>query len=215
MADLYTRRLWHQLTMKLEAAVALPEFQVAPCPQPQSVPIPMHTRRVAPSPSPSPGSPPLLTSAAGDITEDVAARWTLGAIPPPLPSANQISFPFKKSVSMSAVTNHPLPQFVRPRVRGPLSGLCFPGPRVPFEFPRSSIYGPASSSSSSDFLLVAFPELPGRRSVDPAVSQLCDGLRAQDFAAEAGQGLTLGHFSAQLERFLWDRGCAWGLCSPC
>ena len=23
------------------------------------------------------------------------------------------------------------------------------------------------------------------------------------------------HFSAQLERFLWDRGCAQGLCSPC
>jgi hypothetical protein len=30
----------------------------------------------------------------------------------------------------------------------------------------------------------------------------------------AAQGLTLVHFSAQLERFLWDRGCAWGLCSP-
>jgi hypothetical protein len=28
-------------------------------------------------------------------------------------------------------------------------------------------------------------------------------------------GLTLVHFSAQLERLLWDRGCAWGLCSPC
>jgi len=30
-----------------------------------------------------------------------------------------------------------------------------------------------------------------------------------------GQGLTLVHFSAQLERFVWDRGCAQGLCSPC
>jgi hypothetical protein len=30
-----------------------------------------------------------------------------------------------------------------------------------------------------------------------------------------GQGLTLVNFSAQLERFLWDRGCAEGLCSPC
>ena len=29
-----------------------------------------------------------------------------------------------------------------------------------------------------------------------------------------GQGLTLVHFSAQLERFLWDRGCAYGSCSP-
>ena len=29
------------------------------------------------------------------------------------------------------------------------------------------------------------------------------------------QGLTLVHFSAQLERFVWDRGCAEGLCNPC
>jgi hypothetical protein len=29
---------------------------------------------------------------------------------------------------------------------------------------------------------------------------------------EEWQGLTLVHFSAQLERFLWDRGCAYGLC---
>jgi len=28
------------------------------------------------------------------------------------------------------------------------------------------------------------------------------------------QGLTLVHISAQLERFVWDRGCAQGLCSP-
>ena len=33
--------------------------------------------------------------------------------------------------------------------------------------------------------------------------------------AGARQGLTLDHFPAQLERFLWDRGCAWGLFSPC
>jgi len=26
-------------------------------------------------------------------------------------------------------------------------------------------------------------------------------------ASTAQQGLTLAHFSAQLERFLWDRGC--------
>jgi hypothetical protein len=31
----------------------------------------------------------------------------------------------------------------------------------------------------------------------------------------SSQGLTLVHFSAQLERFFWGRGCAWGLCSPC
>ena len=30
-----------------------------------------------------------------------------------------------------------------------------------------------------------------------------------------GQGLTLVHVSAQLERFLWQWGCALGLCSPC
>jgi hypothetical protein len=29
-----------------------------------------------------------------------------------------------------------------------------------------------------------------------------------------GQGLTLVHFSAQLERFVWDRGCATVLVSP-
>ena len=29
------------------------------------------------------------------------------------------------------------------------------------------------------------------------------------------EGLTLVHFSPQLERFVWDRGCALGLCSPC
>jgi len=28
------------------------------------------------------------------------------------------------------------------------------------------------------------------------------------------QGLTVVHFSAQLERFVWDRGCMLGLCSP-
>jgi hypothetical protein len=27
-------------------------------------------------------------------------------------------------------------------------------------------------------------------------------------SAAGGQGLTLVHFSAQLERFVWDRGCA-------
>jgi len=34
-------------------------------------------------------------------------------------------------------------------------------------------------------------------------------------AAAIQQALTLVHSSAQLERFVWDRGCAWGLCSPC
>ena len=29
------------------------------------------------------------------------------------------------------------------------------------------------------------------------------------------QGLTLVHISAHIERFVWDRSCAQGLCSPC
>ena len=33
--------------------------------------------------------------------------------------------------------------------------------------------------------------------------------------AAGNQGLTLVHFSAQLECFERDRGCAYGLCSPC
>ena len=32
---------------------------------------------------------------------------------------------------------------------------------------------------------------------------------------DRGQGLTLVHISAQLERFLWDRGCIYGLCRGC
>ena len=34
-------------------------------------------------------------------------------------------------------------------------------------------------------------------------------------SAVLAQGLTLVHFSAQLQRFVWDRGCPQGLCSPC
>jgi len=33
--------------------------------------------------------------------------------------------------------------------------------------------------------------------------------------ANPQQGLTLVHLSAQLERFVRDRGCAYGVCSPC
>ena len=33
--------------------------------------------------------------------------------------------------------------------------------------------------------------------------------------ASDGQGLTLVHFSAQLERILWHRGCIQGLSSGC
>ena len=61
---------------------------------------------------------------------------------------------------------------------------------------------------------------------DPAASFDFDGLISggytpllteEDAEADAAQrhGLTLVHFSAELERFLWDRGCAQGLCSPC
>jgi hypothetical protein len=35
------------------------------------------------------------------------------------------------------------------------------------------------------------------------------------FRSAFNQGLTLVQFSAQLERLVWDRGCAEGLCSHC
>jgi hypothetical protein len=38
-----------------------------------------------------------------------------------------------------------------------------------------------------------------------------NGVERNEAAAAAWQGLTLVHLSAQLERFLWDRGCAQGL----
>ena len=60
MADLYTRRLWHQLTMKLEAAVALPEFQVAPMPTaPECTETHAHSpRRTFTLPTPGVTAPP-------------------------------------------------------------------------------------------------------------------------------------------------------------
>jgi hypothetical protein len=33
--------------------------------------------------------------------------------------------------------------------------------------------------------------------------------------AASAQGLTLAHFSAQLKRFLLDKGCVWGLFRGC
>jgi len=39
-------------------------------------------------------------------------------------------------------------------------------------------------------------------------SELCES------SATQYQGLTLVHFSAQLERLLWNRGCVKGMCSP-
>jgi len=43
-----------------------------------------------------------------------------------------------------------------------------------------------------------------------------EGVAAPDFPAAAGwQGLTLVHFSAQLTRFLCDRGCVKGLFRGC
>ena len=35
-------------------------------------------------------------------------------------------------------------------------------------------------------------------------------IRTYASSTEHGQGLTLVHFSAHRERFLWDRGCIWG-----
>jgi len=40
-------------------------------------------------------------------------------------------------------------------------------------------------------------------------SKICS--RCESAVAAAGQGLTLVHFSAQLERFVWDRGCTSGV----
>ena len=34
-------------------------------------------------------------------------------------------------------------------------------------------------------------------------------------AATSGQGLTLVHLSAQRKRFLWERGCTYGVCMGC
>ena len=36
-----------------------------------------------------------------------------------------------------------------------------------------------------------------------------------DAQLASGQGLALVHFLAQLERFLWDRGCMYGLFRGC
>jgi len=38
---------------------------------------------------------------------------------------------------------------------------------------------------------------------------------AQISSAAMIQGLTLVHFSAERDRFLWDRGCGWNLCWVC
>ena len=48
-------------------------------------------------------------------------------------------------------------------------------------------------------------------------NQVCHNSPPSDdgTALAEGQGLTLVHILAQRKRFVWDRGCAWGLCSPC
>ena len=59
----------------------------------------------------------------------------------------------------------------------------------------------------------------------PGIQDVVDEVKAKVMAIEnkpvaaayvgAGQGLTLVHFSAQLKRFLWDRGCIEGLLRGC
>jgi hypothetical protein len=41
------------------------------------------------------------------------------------------------------------------------------------------------------------------------------GARSTAAAAGGRQGLTLVHFSACLDRFVWDKGCAQVFCRPC
>jgi hypothetical protein len=50
---------------------------------------------------------------------------------------------------------------------------------------------------------------------EPAAGRGVSGDRHHPLPPPSGQGLTLVHFSAQVERFVCDRGCADGLCSPC
>jgi hypothetical protein len=49
--------------------------------------------------------------------------------------------------------------------------------------------------------------------VEPGPMAAAAAARSAERSA-ARQGLTLVHCSAQLERFLWEWGCAKGLCSP-
>ena len=54
--------------------------------------------------------------------------------------------------------------------------------------------------------------LPSAMTQSPTSSVLLSpvgGARGSAWSAR-GQGLTLVHFSAQLQRFLRDRGCIWG-----
>jgi len=54
----------------------------------------------------------------------------------------------------------------------------------------------------------------GRAEVVEELLDWCPELLEAEDNRGHRQGLTLVHFSAQLKRFLWDRGRAEGLCSP-
>jgi hypothetical protein len=54
----------------------------------------------------------------------------------------------------------------------------------------------------------------GPATQDIIVVRAGDGALGGDVLVAIVHGLTPVHFSAQLERFVWERGCAQGLCSP-
>jgi hypothetical protein len=94
---------------------------------------------------------------------------------------------------------------------------------APFEVPRAISARPyataSTSSSTSAFSTSASAAAAAAAEPPEAVGHGCDESAAAAAADEdddgSRQGLTHVHFSAQLKRFLWDRGCAKGLCSPC
>jgi len=51
------------------------------------------------------------------------------------------------------------------------------------------------------------PEDPDTRAAAVLAWRAVAGLTRAEFDDAVRQGLTLVHFSAQLERFVWDRGC--------
>ena len=69
---------------------------------------------------------------------------------------------------------------------------------------------PNSGTSSFSILLGDAPHLDRKYAVFGRMTMGDEALRSMEAmpTRREGQGLTLVHFSAQLERFVWDRGCA-------
>jgi len=68
------------------------------------------------------------------------------------------------------------------------------------------LYEQTGSPGTSQGIELALPEVNTSRPASPPGGGRNTAPR---------QGLTLVHCSAQFERFVWDTGCAWGMCSPC